>query len=103
MQARKNQNRGIDPTEASRLARLQFGSLDVAKEECRDARGTRLIEDALAAVRYAVRSFWRTPVFALTVVVTIALPLGLNTALFTIFNAYVLRPEIGRASCRERV
>jgi len=92
MQARKNQNRGIDPTEASRLARLQFGSLDVAKEECRDARGTRLIEDALADVRYAVRSFWRTPVFALTVVVTIALPLGLNTALFTIFNAYVLRP-----------
>jgi putative ABC transport system permease protein len=94
MQARKNQNqnRGIDPAEASRLARIQFGSLDVTKEECRDARGTRLIEDALADVRYAVRSFRRTPVFALTVVATIALPLGLNTALFTIFNAYVFRP-----------
>jgi len=46
-------------SEVSRLTRVQFGSLDMRKEECRDARGTRLIEDALADTRYAVRSVWR--------------------------------------------
>jgi predicted permease len=92
METRKNQQAGNDPIEAARLARVQFGAIDRAKEECRDARGTRLLEDALADVRYALRTFHRTPVFVLTVVATIALPLGLITALFTIFNAYVLRP-----------
>src|SRR5579872_201783 len=92
MQARKNQSAGNDPLEASRLARVQFGAMDKAREECRDARGTRLIEDALADVRHALRGFRRAPVFVLTVVATIAFPLGLITALFTIFNAYVLRP-----------
>jgi len=92
MQAKKNQSAGNDPLEASRLARVQFGAMDKAKEECRDVRGTRLIEETLADVRYAIRSLRRTPMFVLTVVATIALPLGLITALFTIFNAYVLRP-----------
>ncbi len=92
METRKNQRTGSDPIEAARLARVRFGAIDRAKEECRDARGTRLVEDALADVRYALRSFRRTPVFVLTVVATIALPLGLITALFTIFNAYVFRP-----------
>jgi len=92
MQARKNQQSGIDPLEATRLARVQFGAFESLKEECRDVRGTRLIEDCLTDVRYAVRGFSRMPAFALAVVSTIALPLGLNTALFTIFDAYVLRP-----------
>jgi predicted permease len=92
MQAKKNQSAVNDPLEASRLARVQFGAMDKAKEECRDARGTRLIEDAVADVRYALRGFRRAPVFVLTVVATIAFPLGLITALFTIINAYVLRP-----------
>jgi predicted permease len=92
MQTQKNQRAGNDALEASRLARVQFGGVDQVKEECRDARGTRLIEDALADLRHALRSFRRTPIFVVTVVATIALPLGLITALFTIFNAYVLRP-----------
>ena len=92
MLAKKNQNAGNDPHEAFRMARVQFGSIEKAKEECRDARGTRLIEDVLADVRYALRGFRRAPIFVLTVVATIALPLGLITALFTVFNAYVLRP-----------
>ena len=92
MQSKKNQTAGNDPLEAARLARIQFGAMDKVKEECRDARGTRLIEDALADFRYAFRGFRRAPTFVLTVVATIALALGLNTALFTIFNAYVLRP-----------
>src|SRR5262249_42632660 len=43
-------------------------------------------------IRYAIRGFRRAPLFALSVIVTIALGLGLNTAIFTIFSAYVLRP-----------
>ena len=92
MQSRKNQTAGNDALKAARLARVQFGPVENVKEECRDMRGTRLIEDAMADFRYAFRGFHRTPAFALTVIATIAIALGLNTALFTIFNAYVLRP-----------
>lgn len=92
MQSRKNEAAGEDELEASRLARLQFGAIENVKEACRDARGTRLIEDSLADVRYALRTFRRSPTFVLTVVATIALALGVNAALFTFFNAYVLRP-----------
>ena len=84
--------KGLAPEEARRQALLEMGGIEKRKEQCCDARGTRLIEDTLADVRYAVRGFRRTPVIVLTVLATIALPLGLNTALFTIFNAYVLRP-----------
>ena len=92
MQTRKNRAAGMDAREAARRARVQFGGVEQAKEECRDARGIGWIETLLQDVRYALRGFRRTPGFALTVVATIALGLGLNTTLFTIFNAYVLRP-----------
>src|SRR5262249_47400589 len=78
--------------DVTRLARLNFGGVDQVKEECRSIRGTQLIETMLQDIRYALRSFRRSPGFAFTVIGTIALGLGLNTALFTIFNAYVLRP-----------
>ena len=75
---------------------MQFGGVEQAKENCRDARGIGWIETLLLDVRYALRGFRRTPGFALTVIATIALGLGLNTTLFTIFNAYVLRPVVVR-------
>jgi predicted permease len=90
--AEENVTKGMTPEEARYAALRELGEVERIKEECRDARSTRLIEDTLGDVRYAVRGFRRAPVFALTVVATIALPLGLNTALFTILNAYVLRP-----------
>jgi len=92
MERRKNAAAGVSDTEAAGLARVQFGGVEQAKEECRDARGLFWIDTILQDVRYALRGFRRTPAFALTVVATIALGLGLNTTLFTIFNAYVLRP-----------
>ena len=52
----------------------------------------RALDTILRDTRYAVRSFRRSPSFVLTVATTIALGLGINTALFTLFNAYVLRP-----------
>src|SRR5258705_8663885 len=92
MQTRKNREAGMTTDQAGRDAAIQFGGLAQVKEECRDTRGLRFIETLTQDVRYALRGFRRTPGFALTVVATIALGLGLNTTLFTIFNAYVLRP-----------
>ena len=90
MEARKNAAAG--GTEATRLARRRFGSLDQVKEECRTVRGTQLIETTFRDIQYALRGFGRSPLFVLTVVGTIAIGLGLNAALFTIFNNFVLRP-----------
>src|SRR5262249_45058976 len=92
MQTRKNVEAGMNMGEAARRARVQFGGVEQAKENCRDARGIGWIETLLQDVRYALRGSRRTPGFTLTVIATIALGLGLNTTLFTIFNAYVLRP-----------
>jgi hypothetical protein len=77
--------------EARRRARVQFGGAEQVKEECRDARRVRLIETIGQDILYAIRGFHRSPTFVLTVVATIALGLGLNTTLFTIFNAYFFR------------
>src|SRR5450432_2925752 len=92
MQTRKNLAAGLTASAASRRARIEFGGLSKVTEECRDRRGVRWIDETWQDIRYALRGFRRTPSFALTVVATIALGLGVNTALFTVFNAYVLRP-----------
>jgi predicted permease len=92
MARRKHLTAGHSEEETARLARLDFGRVGAVKEDCREARGLQAFETALQDVRYAVRSFRRSPGFVLTVGGTTALGLGLNTALFTVFNAYVLRP-----------
>jgi hypothetical protein len=76
--------------EATRNAAVEFGGFEKFKEECRDRRGLAWIEALAQDTRYALRGFLRTPAFTITVIATIALALGLNTALFTLFNAYVL-------------
>src|SRR5262249_56378397 len=83
---------GLTYADARRAARRDFGSSALAADQCRDARGISWLETLWRDIRYAIRGFRRTPTFALTVVGTIAVGLGLNTAVFTIFNAYVLRP-----------
>src|SRR5512133_3628318 len=92
LERRKQIQAGMSPAEASRRVNVQFGGVAQVKEQCRDIRGVRFLETFLQDLRYALKGFVRTPGFALTVVVTIALGLGLNTSLFTIFNAYVLQP-----------
>jgi predicted permease len=92
MQARKYVASGMGEEEAQRRARVEFGARALVQEECRDQRRVNLIETMVQDVRYALRGYARTPTFALTVIATIALGLGINIAVFTIFNAYVLRP-----------
>ena len=83
---------GVPPEEASRRARLAFGSLDNVKDDCREARGLRLLDELQRNVRYAIRLVWKTPGFTATAVMTLALCLGANLAIFAVVDSVLLRP-----------
>jgi predicted permease len=88
----RNIARGLTPGEARAAARRAFGNLAEAKDAMRDATRWRWLSRLERDLAYAARALRRAPAFSLTVVATIALALGLNGTVFTIFNAYVLRP-----------
>jgi len=89
MQTRKNIAAGMNEEDARRHARLHFGR---PEEACRDERRINFFETLWQDVQYALRGFRKTPMFALVVIATIAVGLGVNTAVFTAFNAIALRP-----------
>ncbi len=82
---------GASRAEARRRALASLGGLDPVKEYCRDARGTRWLEDTLQDVKYAVRSLSRAPGFAAAAVLSLALGIGANTAIFSLVNSLLLR------------
>ncbi len=92
MQARKHRDAGMNAAEAAALARREFGNVEVVKEDARDVRGVRVLEDAGRDIRYALRSFARAPGFAFALVLTIGLGVGVSSSAFTVFDAYLLRP-----------
>jgi predicted permease len=82
---------GVTAEEARAAARRAFGNVTVVTEDARDASRLDVLEQLAQDTRYALRGFRHAPRFALTVVLTIGLGLGLVTTAFTIFDAYVLR------------
>src|SRR5262245_16449953 len=83
---------GHSPEEARRRARLALGGPDQVKEQCRDARGTRWLEDLLQDLRYGVRMLLNKPGFALIAVIMLAAGIAANTTIFSIADALILRP-----------
>ena len=84
--------RGIDPIEARRRAMAAFDGLERSKEECRDMRHVNLVEDLIKDFTYACRTLPKSPLFALTAILTIALGIGASTAIFSVTDAVLLRP-----------
>lgn len=82
---------GINPEDARRAARLEFGGLDQIKEQCRDARGTRGFHDLLSDARYALRLLRKDRWFAAVAIGALGLGIAVNNTQFTIVDAYCLR------------
>lgn len=82
---------GMTPDEAKFAAFRLVGPMAIYKEECRDARRSGVVEDAIRDLRYALRMLKRTPLFTAVAMVTLAIGIGANTTVFTFVENFLLR------------
>lgn len=87
-----NLRAGMTPEEARRNAILAFGGVEAVKERYRDRRGIPAVETLLQDVGFGARMLRKYPAFTVVAMLTVALGVGPNTAIFTLLNAVLLRP-----------
>jgi len=89
---RRYEEKGLPPKEAARAARSAFGGVEQLRERLREQQSFPWIDELRQDVRYALRAIARAPVVSLAIVVTFALGIGANTAIFSLVNSVLLTP-----------
>ncbi len=88
----KYRRSGFTPNEAVRRAHLALGGSEQVKQQSRDSRGTKFVEDLLQDLRYAMRSFAKTPGLTALIVLSLGIGIGANTAIFSVTSTLLLKP-----------